>query len=55
ENALGIKGLSWLDRPNNACRIIAFYDFNFATQECEEAFTWLLQIANKFKNVFSKL
>jgi hypothetical protein len=28
---------------------------NFTTQEREEAFTWLLQTANKFKNVFSKL
>ncbi len=54
ENALGIRELLWDDRPNNACRIMAFHDFDFENQEREEAFTWLLQTANKFKNVFSK-
>lgn len=53
EKALGIKDVEWQEKTN-ACRIITFYNFNFATQECEEAFTWLLQTANKFKNVFSK-
>jgi hypothetical protein len=54
ENSLGIKDVEWQEKTN-ACRIITFYNFNFATQEREEAFTWLLQTANKFKNVFSKL
>ena len=55
ENALEIKNLDVARRSPNACRIITFYNFNFATQDREEAFTWLLQTANKFKNVFSKL
>lgn len=54
ENSLGIKDVEWQEKTN-ACRIITFYNFNIATQEREEAFTWLLQTANKFKNVFSKL
>ncbi len=53
ENSLGID-VEWQEKTN-ACRIITFYSFNFAKQEREEAFTWLLQTANKFKNVFSKL
>lgn len=54
ENVLGIKEVEWQEKTN-ACRIITFYNFNFATQEREEAFEWLLQTANKFKNIFSKL
>ena len=55
ETALKIEGLSWQDlSPKKACRIQAFYNFNFENQSREDAFTWLLQTANKFSTVFSK-
>ena len=53
EKALDIKEVEWQEMTNE-CRIITFHNFNFAIQEREEAFTWLLQTANKFKDVFSK-
>jgi hypothetical protein len=54
EKELRIEGLSWQDLPNPACRIQAFYKFDFENQQREEAYTWLLQTANTFKTVFLK-
>lgn len=55
ETALGIGELSWQELPGKkASRIRAFYNFDFANQQREEAFQWLIQTANKFKSVFSK-
>ena len=55
ENQLGIDALSWQELPDKkASRIRAFHQFDFANPQREEAFTWLVQTAAKFKSVFSK-
>ncbi len=55
ETALKIEELSWQDlSPKNACRIQAFYKFDFENQQREEAFIWLLKTASTFKTFFSK-
>jgi hypothetical protein len=55
ENALGVGALSWQELPEKkASRIRVFHEFDFASQERDKTFTWLVHTANKFKSVFSK-
>ncbi|MCD2453557.1 DUF4268 domain-containing protein [Methylicorpusculum oleiharenae] len=53
EENLAIEGLLW-EEKTNACRIQAFFPFDFENQNREDGFKWYLETANKFKAVFSK-
>jgi hypothetical protein len=53
EENLAIEGLLW-EEKTNACRIQAFFPFDFGNQNREDGFKWFLETAYKFKTVFSQ-
>jgi hypothetical protein len=53
EEKLAIEGLLW-EEKTNACRIQAFFPFDFENQNREDGFKWYLETAYKFKTIFSK-
>jgi len=55
EKAIGIGALTWQELPEKkASRIRVFRNFDIASQDRAEAFTWLVQTTNKFKSTFSR-